>query len=216
MSDQTNQDQRVMILEDVRFSFFYGFRPFRGKDDSGKETASYTLHALLRPGHPGIEQYKKAQREIAELAWPGQGVQTLQNLGARDRLALHDGNVSKQGREEYKDHFYISANSKVRPGIFVTQGGANVPILDESHPFAPYSGAWGNVMIAVYAQGSQKKPSKFGQRINAQLMGVQFLRHDSRFGGGRIAKADEFGIAAVEADGAAPAQAPATGAAGLV
>lgn len=212
---QANADQRIIILENVRLSFFYGFRPFRSKDDSGKETVNYCVHALMDPTHPGVAKYKQAQRELAELAWPGQGVTTLTNLAARDRLALHDGSVTKPGNEEYAGKVYVSANSKVRPGIYVTQGGANVPILDESHPQAPYSGSWGNVMVAIYAQGSQKKPSKFGQRINAQFMGVQFLRHDTRFGGGRVAKADEFGVVAADADTAPPAEIPA-GAAGLV
>jgi hypothetical protein len=60
------------------------------------------------------------------------------------------------------------------------------------------------VLIAIYAQGANGKPSSYGKRVNAQLLGVQFVRHDTRFGGGRIASVDEFALAPADADGAVP------------
>lgn len=207
------QTQKVVLLENVRFSYLYAFRPITGTNDKGQATVNYCGHAIMDPGHAGIEIVKAAQREVAAAAWGDQAINVLTALAGQDRLCLHDGNISKAGQEAYANKFFVSANSKNQPRVCVTRNGANVDIL-EADPCAPYSGAWGNMLIAVYAQLGVGKSALHGKRVNAQLMGVQFLRHDTRFGGGRIAKLDEFKIAPAEADGAVP-MAPATaGAAG--
>lgn len=205
-----NATQRVLLLENVRTSYLYAFRPYTGTNDQGQATSSYTCHTLMEPNHPGIQLVKQATREIAAAAWGEQGMTILNALAAKDYLCLHDGNVTKVGEEAYANKFYVSANGKTRPRICVTRNGQNVEI-QENDPCAPYSGCWANVLVAIYAQGANGKPSKWGKRINAQFMGIQFQRHDTRFGGGRIAKLDEFGIAPAEADGAVPMQGAAAG-----
>jgi hypothetical protein len=45
---------------------------------------------------------------------------------------------------------------------------------------------------------------KWGKRVNAQLMGVQKIKDGASFGGGKVAKLEEFGLAAADADAAAP------------
>jgi hypothetical protein len=51
----------------------------------------------------------------------------------------------------------------------------------------PYSGCYVNAVIELWAQDN-----KFGKRINASLMGVQFLRDGQRLSGGGVASADDF------------------------
>jgi hypothetical protein len=214
-----NATQRDLWLMDVRLSYFYGFDAFEGTNDQGQVTKSYCSHAILEPTHPALEKVRQAMRDVAKAGWgealvasadaQGNPIQlpawqaVMQQLAAQDRLCLHNGNVSKAGEEAYAGKFYVSANSKVRPTIVATRGGQNVQV-QKGDPDAPYSGCRANVLVSIYCQGPNGKPSKFGKRINAQLMGVQFVRHDQAFGGGRVAKLDEFGIVASEADGAAP------------
>lgn len=212
-----NQTQEIVVLQNVRVSYLYAFRPYVGKNDSGQETKTYCCHALMAPDHPGIAMIKAAQRKVAAAAWGAQAEAVLQQLAAQDKLCLHNGDVSKMGNPDYAGKFYVSANGKTRPNIVVTRGGVNVAI-EADDPYAPYSGCWSNVIVAVYAQGPNNKPSKYGKRLNAQFMGIQFVRHDEQFGGGgRVAKPDEFPVVAgVEADGAAPVAASAGAAGGLI
>lgn len=197
-----NQGQKVILLTDVRLSYFYGFQPMQGTNDAGKATINYCTHAILTPTNPVLAQFRAAQREIAQAGWPSTWENVLKELSGKDRLALHSGDISKPGQDGYAGNFFVSANSKVRPTIVETRGGVNVPLVEADG--RPYSGCHANVMVAIYAQGADGKPSKYGKRINAQLMGVQFLRHGEQFGGGRVAKPEEFGLTAQDADQAAP------------
>jgi hypothetical protein len=200
-----NESQIVVVLENVRLSYVYAFDPYVGKNDQGQETRTYSAHAIMDPTHAGVQKVKDAQRAIAAAGWGPQADAVLQQLLAQDKLCLHAGDISKMGQEAYKGKVFVSANGKARPRIVVTRGGTNVDI-EKNDPYAPYSGCWANMIIAVYGQGTNAKPNKFGKRINAQLMGLQFLRHDTAFGGGgKIATPDEFPIVAgTDADGAAP------------
>lgn len=202
MSEANKSGQVILTLKNVRLSYFYGFKPMIGQNDSGKETANYTTHAIMGPEHPDLARVKAAIREVAQKGWPTSHDAVLKQLAAQDRLCLHNGSVSKAGQDGYEGNFYVSANSKTRPTIVETRNGQNV-VLTEADG-RPYSGCYANVMIAIYAQGGDGKPSKFGKRVNAQLMGVQFKGHGEAFGGGRVAKPDEFGIDPADADGDAP------------
>lgn len=214
----TNEEtQIVLLLEHVRFSYFYGFEPFIGKNSEGKETRTYSAHAIFDRTHPAFELVRAAQRKVAAAAWGAQAEAVLAQLAAQDKLCMHDGNISKMGQDAYKDKIFVSANNSKPPNIIATRGGQNV-VIQRNDPYAPYSGCWGNLMVAVYAQSPNSKPNKWGKRINAQFMGAQFLEHDEKLGGGgRIARPDEFPtVAPADADGAVPAALQSTAASGLV
>lgn len=195
--------QVEVMLMGVRLSYFDGFQPYVSTNDEGKQTATYGTHALMEPGHPGIEAVKTAQRKVAQAAWPEKWEAILGALAAKDKVCLHKGEISRPTEEAYQGKVFVSARSKARPTIVATQGGVNVAVV-AGDPLAPYSGCLANVKIAIYAQGANGKPSKWGQRINAQLMGVQFVKHGEAFGGGRVAKPEEFGIVSEDADAAPP------------
>lgn len=188
MTEKVSSDQTV-ILNNVRTSYFYGFEPFKG--DNGD---SYCSHFLLPPGHPGIELIKIAQRKAAAAMWKDGSADVLKALAGQDRLCLHDGNVSKAGVDGYKDMFYVAGNSKKR---FTIVDGDRSPLTAADG--RPYSGCYVNAIVQVWAQNN-----KYGKRINAQISGVQFLRHGESFGGGRVAAAEEFGVVTAEGADAPP------------
>jgi hypothetical protein len=191
----------VITLKNVRLSYFYGFKPYKNED--GGE--SYCTHAIFGEDHPQLAEFRKLQRKVAEHQWKDRADAILQQVAATDKLCLHRGDINKPGQEAYKGKLFVSASSKLRPTIV---DGSLQPLTEEDGK--PYSGAWADVRIALWAQDN-----KYGKRINAQLMGVQFRRHDERLsGGGRVARADEFEVIAEDADGEAPASSGA--AAGLI
>lgn len=186
-----SKDEDCILVSNARLSYFYGFKPYEG-DDGNK---SYCAHLIIPESHPQMGAIQKLIRKVAENKFKGQADVVLKQLAAQDRLCIHRGDVSKPGQDAYKGKLYISASSKIKPRILATVGGINQEI-DEDHDSAPYSGAWANVKINIWAQNN-----KWGKRINAGLMGVQFVRHDDRLSGaGRVASIEEFGLAASDAD----------------
>jgi hypothetical protein len=192
MAEKQNTD---FLITNCRFSYLYVFKPYEGEDGS----KSYCSHLIIPTNHPQLGALQAMIRKVAVDTWKDKAEEVLQQLKAQDRLAVHRGDVSKPGQDAYKGQLYISSSSKVRPRIVATVDGINQEI-DEEHAMAPYSGCRGNAIIGIWAQNN-----KFGKRINAQLMGVQFVAHDQRLSGaGRVASVDEFGIVATDADSAAP------------
>lgn len=189
---------RSIMLPNVRLSYFYGFLPMTGKNDKGQDTSNYCTHAIMGPDHLVLPAVKALIKDVGLAAWADQATAVLTQLAGQDRLCLHKGDVSKAGQDGYAGNFYISANSKVRPTII---DGNRAPLVAADG--RPYSGCYANVMVNIWAQTG----GGYGKRINAQLMGVQFLRHGEAFGGGRVAAPEEFGVVASDADGAEPAQA---------
>lgn len=197
---EVNIDQTVH-LSNVRCSYFYGFEPFKDPEDPSK--FSYCSHFIMAPTHADIAKIKAAQRAAAIGMWKDGAEAMLNALAGQDRLCLHSGDISKPGQDGYKGMLYVSGSSKKR---FTIVDGDRSPLTAQDG--RPYSGCYVNAIIQVWAQNN-----KWGKRVNAQIAGVQFLRHGESFGGGRIAAPDEFAAISGDADGAAPAAAGA--AAGL-
>lgn len=190
MAEETNV---IVALERVRTSYLYAFEPYKGED--GKQ--SFCGHFLMAPDHLSLPKVRAAIKAVAKGMWKDKSDEMLAALMGQDRIALHKGDTSKPGEDAYKGMFYVSGNSKNRFTIVETRNGKNVPLLPSDG--RPYSGCWVNAIVGIWAQ-----QNKWGKRINCQIQGIQFLAHDTAFGGGRVAKVDEFGIVPTDADGAAP------------
>lgn len=209
-------------------SFAYLAEPFPSKKDDGTIRMVYKTHVILDPATPEgaaqIAKIKEASKAVAQAAWGEGYIATMQQLAAKDVLALHAGEtMDLEKNPQYAGKFFISTNYNPKPGAstkppcVATLGTppANV-LLEPGHPNFPYSGCKAAVKISLYAQSPNGKPSKYGKRINCQLKGVQFLAHGKAFGGGgpRLASVNEFAINPLDADGAMPASAEDMGAAG--
>lgn len=204
------ETQQIITLDNVRVSYLYAFKPYVGTGNDGKPTQSYCVHGIFAPDSPNVVKVKAAQRAVALAKWGTNGEQVLQQLANQDRICLHSGDRNKPGEDAYAGKLYVSANNRTKPRIVVTRGGSNVEI-GEDDPCAPYSGCIGNLIVGVWAM-----ENKFGKRINASFMGIQFVKHEQRLGGSRIATPDEFGIVPTDADGAVPMAAASTAGSDLV
>lgn len=228
MNAQASPTNKTIWVNDILFSYLYCDKPRENKDaKTGKVTYSYESHGVFSAAHPAFNQVREAMREIARNAWgetptqfpfgtpdPNTGQATmvtlpnwqgvLQGLQLEGRIPLKDGNRRTKQEEPYTGNFYLSARSQRQPPVVVTRSGVNVHI-QPGDPQYPYSGARGIMGVDMWVQGANGKPSPYGRRINAQLIGVQFLAHGQKFGGGgRTASIDEFGIHPADADAPAP------------
>jgi hypothetical protein len=109
--------------------------------------------------------------------------QTLKELEARDRTCRHDGDNKPYAG--FAGNIYVNASSKVRP--LVLDENRN-PLVEADGKI--YNGCVVNVLLDVWAQSSPQ----YGKRINATLLGVQFVRDDEPFSGGRGASPDDFDV----------------------
>lgn len=174
-------DGKVKLL-DVRISFPVLFEPKQVKNST---KLKYSASFLFPKDHPAKTAVVEAMVAVAKAKWGDKWEEVFRSLKAANKLALHDGD-EKSEYSGYPGNLFINASNEVRP--LVIGGGP-----DGKSPLAaadgkPYSGCYVNALVEIWAQ----QHAEHGKRINASLMGVQFLRDGERLSGGATAAADDF------------------------
>lgn len=82
----------------------------------------------------------------------------------------------------YEDMFYLSASNKTRPTVVDRQRN---PLTEEDG--RPYAGCYVNMSVTLWAQDNE-----FGQRVNANLRAVQFVKDGEAFGVKPVDAEEEF------------------------
>lgn len=180
-----------ILLKNVRVAFATGiFEP--QKVDEGSKPR-YGASFLLTPDHPQLAEVKSKMRAVATDKWKGKADAMMSTLEKKDKTALHDGN-DKANYDGYPGNFYISAAAQ--------EGNPPTVVNQDKTPFDArkghkriYSGCYVNASIEFWAQDNQ-----FGQRVNATLRGVQFLKDGDSFSAASAASSDEFEDVADGAD----------------
>ena len=183
-------------LKDVRISFANIFEP---KQVQGQGEAKFSAAFLFPRSHPATAEMTAAITQAATEKWGAKAGDVLKALKAGDRLCVHDGDA-KADNEAYPGNLFVNASNKTRPLVI---GPQREPLVAADGK--PYSGCYVNAIIEVWPMDNQ-----FGKRINASLLGVQFLRDGERLSGGGVAAADDF-----EQIAPLPEAKAASGAAGL-
>lgn len=98
-----------------------------------------------------------------------------------DNLCLRDGDLS--GKPEYEGKMILVASDKKMPPNLLSRDGKRQ--VKESDDLL-YPGAIVNGRVSFW-----KQDNEHGQKINANLIGVQFMAHAERIGGVSRPKADE-------------------------
>jgi hypothetical protein len=181
-----------------RTSYVCVYKPFVG--DDGKK--NYSAHIIMPKKDKQIAVIEASMLAAAVDEWGAKGEAQFKQLTAAGRTCLKDGATKSQSEgDAYDGNLFISANSTVQPPALVTVAGVNVQ-TDEDHEYAVYSGCVACAQINIWAMDN-----KWGKRICATLLGLQFIRHEERLsGGGRVANISEFGLRPVEADADAPGE----------
>lgn len=167
-----------VLLKDVRISFPNIYVP-KSVQDSKDER--YSSSFLFAADHPCVALVTNAMREAAKGKWDGKAKEIYEMLKAADKLAIHNGNGKSQ-YEGFAGMLYINASNKTRP---IVLDGDKAPLTQADGK--PYAGCYVNAMIELWAQDN-----KYGKRINASLLGIQFLRDGQPLAGGGVASADDF------------------------
>ena len=168
-----------ITLKEVVIAYAQGIFEARVPEQGGDP--KYTAAFLFSKDHSAVKQLTDAVVAVAKEKWGVKADETLKQLKAADRLPVHSGDA-KPNSAGYASKLYVNAGNKIRPVVIDANKGA-LTAADGR----PYSGSVVNVILDIWPQDN-----KFGKRINASLLGVQFVRDGERLAGGSMATADDF------------------------
>jgi hypothetical protein len=179
MSTQAKPIGRI-LLKNVRLAFPNLFEP---TTVAGEGKPRYSATLLIPADHPQIEEIRAAQNAIAKEKWRDKAAAIVRGLDKQDKLALHDGDT-KSKYDGFPGNFFVSAAAQENAAPTVIDRDRS-PLSAKSG--RPYAGCFVNASIELWAQDNN-----YGQRVNAQLRGIQFYADGDSFSAGRPADADEF------------------------
>jgi hypothetical protein len=174
----SNQTTKV-VTGKVRLSYCHIFEPFTNLP--GQEAKYSCVLLIPKSDKTTLDKMKAAQQAALE---NGKAKAFNGKIPANWHSTIKDGDNPEQTdlerNPEYAGHFYLSVNSKTRPGI--VDGNLNA-ILDST---AVYSGCYVRASLNAYAYNTQgNKGVTFGLN-HIQLMA------DGEFLGGRSRAEDDF------------------------
>lgn len=178
-----------MLLKDARLAFP---KLFEAEQVNGQGDPKFGCSLIIAPDHPQIAEINAKMDAVGKAKWGAKWPTVKKAMEKQDRLALHDGDI-KSKYDGYAGNLYISATAQESSPPTVVDRDRS-PLSKTSG--RPYAGCYVNASLEFWAQDNQ-----FGQRVNAQLRGVQFLRDGDAFAAGRPADADEFDDVAEGAEG---------------
>lgn len=192
-SESKQTDIGKVRLDNVRLSFPVLFEP-KPPQDNPNGPRTFSAAFIFERGSATEKVVNDAMIAVAKAKWNDKAKEIWAALKASDRLALHDGDA-KPDTQGYAGKLYLNARNALRP-LVVAQNRTPLTAADGK----PYAGSYVNASVQIWAQDN-----KYGKRINASLMGVQFLRDGERLSGGAVASVDDFEALPTE-DGAASAE----------
>lgn len=182
MTEATKTAVGKFTLRDVRMSFPNLFEAKAPPQAGGK--AKFSAAFLFPRTHPQIAELQKLVLDVATAKWGLKAEEVLKALKAADKICVHDGDA-KSDTDGYAGNLFINASNDIRPAALAGGPDGRQPTTASEGKL--YAGCYVNGIIQVWAQDNQ-----FGKRINASLLGVQFLRDGPRLAGGGVAAADDF------------------------
>jgi len=157
-------------LQNVRLSF-----PslFRRAVFGGEETKFEGTFLISKSDTAKIDEINAAIEAMLKERNKGKAL-------ASDKVCFKDGDgIDYDG---YAGTMSIKASSSKRPMVIGTD---KAPLTEDDGK--PYAGCYVNAVIELWFQDNQ-----FGKRVNANLLGVQFVKDGAPFGDGVTASIDDF------------------------
>lgn len=185
---KNSKTSEKISLRNVRLSFLRLDKPEAFEKG---QTEKYQATALLDPSDAehakAIALIKNTAAQLCKDAYGDVPDEIKAEPLDRLPFGLAAAHPKKSKYEGYEGKFYVTCNNAVKPGIANRAGQSVLP----GEPQFPYSGCYGNVNLNLWALLGPNR-NKYGARIGANLVGVQFVRDGEAFGQGPISAEDEF------------------------
>src|SRR5690348_10280642 len=148
-----------VLLKNVRLSFPDLFQPSAFGDGEPKFGATFLID---KNDKATVDMLRAAALTVATDTWP-------KGVPKGVKYCIRDG--SEKEYDGYDNTLYIRASCKKRPPVINRDKS---PIVEQDN--AIYAGCYVNAAIELWGQDN-----KWGQRVNAQLLGVQFYGEGDPF-----------------------------------
>lgn len=158
----------AITLKNVRLSFPSLFKKSSFNGQEGKYEATFLIPK-------SDEKTYKAIMDMIESCKKDNKVKV-----ASDKLCIKDGDEIEY--DGYEGHWAVKASNNSRPLVINRD---KTPLVEEDE--VVYAGCYVNARIEAWAQNNQ-----YGKRINANLLGVQFVKDGDPFTDGKTASTDDF------------------------
>lgn len=177
-------------ISKTRISFPVLWTPKSYKGDPNSK-AAYSASFLVSKKDPQVKAiHALIEQVVSEKERdPKKAALILKSLRAQEKTFLHDGDLKEY--DGYADHFYVSARSYTKPLVVnrtpykTDEMGEKVPNTIGEDDGILYGGCIVNVNLDAYYD------AKNG-RVNASLLGVQFVEDGDAFGAGPSASPKDF------------------------
>lgn len=169
-----------LILKKVRISYPDLFTP---KAMNEGDKPRYAAHFLIPKGDAQIAEVKKAMQQVAKEKWADKAKEMYQRLEKGDKLCLRDGDAKEA--DGYEGHFFVSAARTKESGRPDVRDRQKNKVSEDNSPI--YAGCFVNAVLDVWAMDN-----KYGKRICAKLLGVQFVSDGDAFVAGSKASDEDF------------------------
>lgn len=161
-----------VILKGARGAFLNIWEP-KSFGDTGEPRCGGSFLLDPKTQKAEVDKVIAAINEVAKEKWAAKAGDVLKTLKAKGDLCLHPGET-KAEYDGFEGMVFVSASNKARP-VVIDKDKSPLTQSDGR----PYSGCYVNVSVDVWAQDN-----KYGKRINAKLLAVQFSRDGDAFSGG--------------------------------
>jgi hypothetical protein len=169
-----------VLLKNVRLAVPTLFEP---TTVAGEGKPRYSATLIIPADHPQLAELQEKQAAVAKEKWRDKAPAIIRGLEKQDKMAVHDGDT-KSKYDGFPGNYFISAAAQENAAPTVIDRD-RTPLSAKSG--RPYAGCFVNASIEFWSQDNS-----YGQRINAQLRGIQFYADGDSFSAGRPADADEF------------------------
>lgn len=154
---------------------------FEAKTVNGEGEPAFSGAFLFAPDHPCKKEIEAGIEAVGLAKWGTKWPAIKKQMITADKTCLHNGD-SKAEYAGYEGNLYVSTRNKTRP-LVIDRDKSPLTAADGK----PYAGCYVHASIELWAQDN-----KYGKRINASLMGVQFYKDGDAFAGGGSADPDDF------------------------
>lgn len=168
----------LVKLDNVRLAFP---QLFEACTVNGEGEPAYSAAFIFSKENAAYKNVEKAIETVAKEKWNDKAPSVLKDLRAKDKTALHDGDL-KEEYDGYAGNFFVSSRSKKRP-VVLNRDKSPLTAADG----IPYAGCYVNAQVDIWPMDNQ-----FGKRICATLLGVQMYKDGEAFSGGVSISADDF------------------------
>jgi hypothetical protein len=167
-----NELKTSMVIPDCRLTFVYVNKPYRNED--GKE--KYTVQILI----PFSE--KQLLKDVMKCINNAKEKDKATRLKGKEakKIPLRNGNKERPDIAEYKNHYFLTANSDYQPTVL---GPDKEPITDARKL---YSGCYGHVSVNFYGYSNKSTGIACG------LNNIMKTRDGEPLGGGRTSATKDF------------------------